>query len=206
MIDLKSIKTYYLNADTFTDRRARMDSFLTNLGFRFERVGSSSSHQSRAVKIAEGLCHLVRVAVQSAEYPFLILEDDAEIIKDLPAHIEIPEDAVLIYLGASLWNCGGIKPDLKLSDRPDSYYRLHHSLATHAILVPNEESAKHFIKILSNAIDTGEHTDILFAVESANSVYLTPKDGPYFYQNDPHTRPITEFQWLDHRDLLIKKN
>jgi hypothetical protein len=197
LIDVNSIKVYYLNPDSFVARKKSMDEYLEKLGFKFERAPSNSSYELRQNRICEGFIKLTERAIANGEYPFLILEDDARLIDSLPEKITIPDEATLIYWGASTWECGGIKPKLAINCHNSEYYRLHHSLGCHAILIPDRLGADHFIKINQMAINASEYSDILFAVESANSVYLTPTEGPYFYQNDAHTEPITRFKWKD---------
>jgi hypothetical protein len=188
---------YYLNNSSFVDRQRMMDEFLTNLGFNFERIESNSQHNLRQTRINEGFIKLVHRAIENNIYPFLILEDDARLIKDLPAIISIPEEIKLIYWGCSLYECGGAKPKLAISEYNDNYYRLHNSLACHAIVIPHRIGAEYFIKINQEAIEQSQYSDVLFAVNSKNEIYLTPKDGPYVYQNDAHTEPITKFLWED---------
>jgi hypothetical protein len=197
MIDIKSIKVYYLNPDSFSQRRTQMETSLSRLGFQFERIPSNSSHELRPVRICEGFIKLAETAIECGEFPFLILEDDSTLIDQLPASVNIPSEAKLIYWGASTWECGGVKKPLALTEYDESYYRLHHSLGCHAILVPNRESADHFININRLSINKLEYSDIWLAVDSEEEMYLTPKDGPYFYQDDAHTKPITCFKWSD---------
>lgn len=203
MIKVKDIPVFYLNPDFFDQRRKMMDEFLTNLGLDFERVPSNSSHELRQTRICEGFIKVAERGIEKGVYPFLILEDDATLIKDLPESISIPEEAKLIYWGISLWECGGAKPPLAISDYNDEYYRLHHSLGCHAILVPNKEGADHFIKINKESIEKLDYSDIWFAVDSGKELYLTPKDGPYIYQNDAHTQPITKFLWKDIKEKYL---
>ena len=193
----KNIPIYYLNHSSFVDRKRMMDEFLTNLGFNFERIESNSQHSLRETRISEGFIKLAQRAIKNNIYPFLILEDDARLIKNLPTTISIPEEIKLIYWGCSLYECGGVKQKLAISEYDDNYYRLYNSLACHAIIVPHKIGAEYFIKINQKAIEQSQHSDILFAVDSKNEVYLTPKDGPYVYQNDAHTEPITKFLWED---------
>jgi len=197
MIKVKDIPVYYLNPDFFEDRKKMMDNFLNSIGFIYERVPSNSSAELRQVRINEGFIKLAETAIQNNKYPFLILEDDARLVKDLPENINIPQECKLIYWGVSLWECGPPKPPLHISEYNKEYYRVHHSLGCHAILVPNKEGAEHFIKINKQAIEKLDYSDIWFAVDSGSEIYLTPKDGPYFYQNDAHTEPITKFLWND---------
>jgi hypothetical protein len=201
---VKDIFVYYLNPDFFQDRRKKMDEFLEKLGFSFERIPSNSKNELRQVRINEGFIKLCETAIEKGKYPFLILEDDANLIKELPEEIVIPEGIKFVYWGVSLWECGGIKPKLKISEYDDNYYRLYHSLGCHAILVPNKESAEHFIKVNQKAIDKKNYSDIYFAVDSSSEIYLTPKDGPYIYQNDAHTEPITKFIWENIKQKYLK--
>jgi len=195
MIKVKNIPVYYLNPDSFQDRRKMMDEFLTNLNLNFERVPSNSTNPIRQIRISEGFIKAVDLGIKRNNYPFLILEDDARLIKELPETINICKEVKLIYWGASTWECGGMKPNLSISEYNDDYYRLYGSLGCHAILIINKEAADHFIDINKKAIEKGEHCDIYFAIESQKELYVTPKDGPYFYQNDAHTEPITKFLW-----------
>ena len=143
----KNIFIYYLNPDFFSDRKNEMNIFLDSINLKYERVPSNSNSEIRHVRISEGFIKLTEKAIENNIYPFLILEDDARLVKELPESISIPTDIKLIYWGASLWECGGLKPNLSISDYNNDYYRLYHSLGCHAILIPNKESAEYFIKI-----------------------------------------------------------
>jgi len=204
MIKVKDIPVYYLNPDFFDHRRKLMDEFLTNLNFNFERVSSDSTHELRQTRICEGFIKVAERGIKNNIYPFLILEDDARLIKNLPETIVIPKEAKLIYWGISLWECGGVKPPLSIADYNNEYYRLYHSLGCHAILIPHKEGAEHFIKINKESIVKSDYSDIWFAVDSGNELYLTPKDGPYIYQNDAHTEPITKFLWDNLKEKYLK--
>jgi hypothetical protein len=195
MINVKDIPIYYLNPDFFDHRKKMMDEFLTKLGLSFERIASNSTHALRQTRICEGFIKIAEKGIEKGTYPFLVLEDDARLIKDLPETINIPKEAKLIYWGISLWECGGSKPPLAIKEYNEEYYRLYHSLGCHAILVPNKEGADYFIKINKQAIERKDYSDIDFAIDSAKELYLTPKDGPYFYQSDAHTEPITKVLW-----------
>jgi hypothetical protein len=203
-VNVKDIPVYYLNPDFFEHRKKMMDEFLTNLGFNFERVPSNSTHKLRQTRICEGFIKVAEKGIEKDVYPFLILEDDARLVKNLPETINVPQEAKLIYWGISLWECGGVKPPLAISEYNDEYYRLYHSLGCHAILIPNKEGAEHFIKINKESISKSDYSDIWFAVDSGSELYLTPKDGPYIYQNDAHTEPITKFLWNDLKDKYLK--
>lgn len=201
-VNVKNIPIYYLNPDIFPYRKVAMEKFLTELGMYYERIPSNSTAELRHIRINEGFIKLAERAIERNVYPFLSIEDDASLVKPLPETITIPDDAKLIYWGISLWECGGIKPPLRISEYSNEYYRMYHSLGCHAILIPNRESAQHFIDIQKKAIEMNDYSDIYFALDSGKEVYITPKDGPYIYQNDAHTEPITKFLWKDHLNYL----
>ena len=75
MIKVKNIPVYYLNPDSFQDRRKMMDEFLTNLDLNFERVPSNSTNPIRQIRISEGFIKAVNLGIKKNKYPFLILED-----------------------------------------------------------------------------------------------------------------------------------
>lgn len=202
VIKTKDIPVYYLNPDFFQERRKKMDAYMDHLGFKYERVPSNSKAELRQVRINEGLIKLVNTAILNNDFPFLILEDDARLIKDLPDEMTIPEEASIIYIGGSLYECGGKKGPVKIKEHDDNYYRLYNSLATHAIIIANKSGADFFIERQLEAIKNNDYSDIYLAISSNNHLFLTPKNGPYFYQDDAHTKPITHFLWKD----LLNKN
>lgn len=194
---VKDIPVYYLNPDFFSDRRKRMDEYLSSIGMNYERIPSNSKASLRQIRINEGFIKLAERAIENNIFPCLELEDDARLISSLPEEIFIPEGIKFIYWGISLWECGGIKPKLSISNWDENYYRVKYSLGCHAILIPNENSARHFIELQELAIQKGDYSDIYCALDSEKEIYLTPKDGPYFYQQDAHTEPITKFSWTN---------
>lgn len=202
-INFKDIPVYYLNPDFFKDRRKQMDIYLENLGFQYERIESISRDDTRHVRISEGFIDLTMTAMRKNIYPFLILEDDARFIDSPPEQITIPQEASIIYLGGSLYECGGLKGLVKIEEYDDNYYRLYNSLGCHAILIVNKIGADFFIKKQKEAINKKDHGDIYLAVASNDHLILTPKDGPYLYQNDAHTEPITKFLWKDNLDKYL---
>lgn len=199
---VKDLQVYYLNPDSFKERRKSLEEYLDSIGLKFERIPSNSTANLRQVRIDEGFIKLAERAIENNVYPFLVLEDDARLITPLPEDITIPEDCMFIYWGISTWECGGLKSKLYITNYNDEYYRMYHSLGCHAIIVPNKNSAEHFIAINQKAIEKKDFSDIYFAVDSGKEVYLTPKDGPYFYQHDGHTMPITKFLWKDKLNYL----
>lgn len=197
MIDLRSIKTYYLNPDSFLARRNTIEAVLNNLNMNYERWPSVTHLSSKQNNYSFGSIGMVEKAISNNEYPFLLLDDDVDAIVDFPEKIYVPEECDILYLGASLYECAGRKPPLKLEDFDPNYYRIYYPLSSHALLIMKKSAAEKTIEILKKSLEDGEFSDINMAMESDNLVYLTPKDGPYFYQTDAHTSLVTKFLWKD---------
>jgi hypothetical protein len=68
-------------------------------------------------------------------------------------------------------------------------------LSGHARLLIDKNSANNYVNLANEAIEKKQFLDLHLAKNSKNLVFITPKDGPYFYQNDKHTKPITKFLW-----------
>ena len=138
--------------------------------------------------------------------PILILEDDCCPTEWFKTELNVPDDADVVHIGTSGW---GVKDgrsewnNLSISKYNDDYYRLYNSLGCHAILITNKTGAELFLEKQKEAINRKDHGDIYLAVASNKHLILTPKDGPYFYQNDAHTEPITKFLWKDHLDKYL---
>lgn len=196
-VELKKINTYYLNPKEFSDRRERMESFLSSIGMNFERCDSVVNLQPRQNNYSVGSISMIEKAMKKNEYPFLLLDDDVDLIVELPEKIEVPKECDVVYLGASTYECHGPKPIMKLKEYNEFFYRVYYTLSSHALLINSEKSANRVIEILRKSIEHDQYSDIYMALDSEDHIFLTPKDGPYFYQIPDHTREVTKFLWKD---------
>lgn len=189
---------YYINSENpnFYGKRNLMEEKLSGLGLPYERVAVPVQDGIATVNIVSGAHRdATQLAVETNKFPFLILEDDVELLYDFPFDLEINKDAKLIYLGLSLHDAGQGRLELKLYD--DNYYRVKNSLAAHAVLIPTQESAEYYIKLCNRSIDKTNWHDKELAYDSHKELFLTPKNGPLFFQTDGHTRPVTNFNIKD---------
>lgn len=189
---LTDIPVYYINPDSYKDRKQNINNILLSYGFNFTRVSSNDTAPARWTRINNGFLKLLD-KVQT--YPALILEDDATPISTLPLYINIVEEASIIYLGASTYECGMNKKPLRIEEYNSQYYRLFNSLGAHAMIIPNKKGADFFRSVLEYSNQVNYFSDYHLALKSEETLYLTPKDGPYFYQNDGHNEYITKFLW-----------
>ena len=51
-------------------------------------------------------------------------------------------------------------------------------------------------KFLQESLENSQFFDITVTMQSKELIYLTPKDGPYFYQ-DNYNEHVTKFLWED---------
>ncbi len=198
MDKFSDLHVYYINSEnpSFNGKRLLMEEKLSELGLPYERVAVPVQHGVATVNIVSGAHKkATQLAKETNKFPLLILEDDAELLHDFPFHLEIIENAKLIYLGLSLHNAGQGKLELKSYN--EYYYTVKNSLAAHAILIPNTDSAQYYIELCDRSIAKTNWHDKELAHDSNKELFLTPKNGPVFFQTDGHTRPVTNFNLQD---------
>ena len=67
----------------------------------------------------------------------------------------IPEKADFIFLGGSLYECGGIKPSMYIEEYNNEFYRVYYMLSLHTTIVPNINSANILLDFLKSRIKYG---------------------------------------------------
>lgn len=202
VINFKDIHFYYLNYEGYADRRVVMDNMLNNWGVNYDRIPNNVDLPLRQNRITVGHIKLLEQAITNNIFPFVVMDDDIKPINDFPKDINIPNEADIIFLGGSLYNCGGIKPDMYITQHGDDFYRVYYMLGLTPSLIPNLKSAQLSLKFLQDSLQTGEFCDIIITMHSKEYIYLTPKNGPYFYQNN-YNEPVTKFLWKDNLDKYL---
>jgi hypothetical protein len=201
-IEFKSIPFYYLNYEGYTDRRIKIETFFNNLELKYTRIPNNIDMPLRQDRIALGHIKLLEHALKQNIFPFIVADDDINLITNPPEILDIPENTDLIFLGGSLYECGGIKPNTHIVNYSDHFYRVYYMLGLTPTLIPNPNSAKILLKFIQDSLQVSEFFDITIAMHSKEYIYLTPKDGPYFYQ-DNYNEPITKFLWGNHLDKYL---
>lgn len=198
---IKDISAVYINPDRYLERRNKIESWIHNVGFSsITRVVYNDSHSDRAITMNHA--HKFALETNLRNTPFILFEDDAALMQPLPEYFDIPEEADLIYLGGSNYISGQTKP-LRLEEYNNDFYRVYNMLSFHAVLFPNKKSVEKVIKLLEKAIDTKTFNDITIANSSIENIFLVPKEGNYFYQDD-YTSSVTKFYWKDVLKQFLK--
>lgn len=206
------MKIYYLNSDNvnkkYRDRRTNMEKMLKKFKFNnYERFAFSFKGSIKSKNDCHKACgsahvNLTKHAIAKNTYPFIILEDDAHPIYSFKGKINLPEEADILYLGSSTCSKSTFHPQtLSLKNFNKEYYRIFGSLTTHALLIPNKKNAQTYLQIISEALKQNLPIDSGLAINSHNLKFLTPKNGPYFYQTGCYEK-FTRFSWTNNKKYV----
>lgn len=197
-LQIKDISAVYINPDRFLDRKNKMELWVDKMGFlRTCRINYNKTFPDRAVTMNHA--HLAALQINIHQTPFILFEDDACPMQPLPEYFDVPEEADLVYLGGSNYNLLGIK----LEEYDKDFYRVYNMLSFHAVLFPNRNSVEKIIKLLEKAINEKKFNDITIASSSTENIFLVPKEGNYFFQDD-YTSNVTKFLWKDVLNKFLK--
>jgi GR25 family glycosyltransferase involved in LPS biosynthesis len=180
-LNLIDIPVYYINLDEQEEKRKRTETMLKQIGFKFVERFSAIKHEAgRIIGCARSHYEILN----RAEVPFIILEDDCSLNKEVSQAIELPDNADALYLGISHWgrylNHSG--PYVHTTRINEDIVRVHNMLATHAILYLSQEYANMCKRISYHfGYEVENHLDIGFAeVHRFFNVYSF--DEPLFRQ------------------------
>lgn len=180
-LKLTDIPVYYINLEDQEEKRKKTETMLKQIGFKFvERFSAIRHEEGRIIGCARSHYEILN----KAEVPFIILEDDCALNKQVPKVIELPDNSDCLYLGISHWgrylNHSG--PYVHITKINDEIVRVHNMLATHAILYLSKEYADICKRISYHyGYEIENHLDIGFAeIHRFYNVYCL--DEPLFRQ------------------------
>jgi hypothetical protein len=195
---ISNISAYFINPDDYKHRLKGIQDVLDVSGFKsVTRVAFNEKFKGKNITMTKAHLALIDRAVEDNAFPFALFEDDARMIKSLPEEFNIPQEAELVYLGGSNYCCGAI-PNLYIKEYNNDFYRVYYMLSAHAILVPDMRGVNIIRETYNKAVEKSGYNDMMLAKASDSHVFLVPKDGNYFYQDD-YTRDVTDFLWKDEK-------
>jgi len=190
-VKVSNINAYFINPDDYSNRMEAMIEMLNKCGFNsVNRIVYNEKFNDKKNTITKAHLHLINTAINDKAFPFIIFEDDATQMRELPEEFNIPVEAELIYLGGSTY----APSNMYIKEYNNDFYRVYNMLTAHAIIVPDMRGASTIIRAYNKAFDESKYSDELLAKESHSHVFLVPKEGNYFYQND-YTKDVTKFEW-----------
>lgn len=201
-IDLKTIKTYWINMSSQTEKHNRMLSMFDSLGFsnteHFEGIKlDPNSH----IKDGSGMAThtLLTKIIKEDSFPCLVLEDDAKQTKCYTDIFDVPEECDALYLGVS--RAGSKGQSCQATVYNDSYFRVWNMLATHAVIYFNKNYAQKIVNNGKYLLDNNIPYDIGIADLHDEFTVLTP-EYPIFYQYDPEKTSKFDVEWYTKYQLL----
>jgi len=203
IIDIPSVKTYYINLDDKVERKIQTEHHLNSLNFKnIERYSAKRGNNA-----IEGcaLSHIDILRSNASKAPFFIIEDDAAPNFSFKPIFEVPDDADAIYFGYSLWGYDKERAKkFSRMDTPTSFievkeelYKITNMLSTHAIMYCSEQYALSAADIMEQILKKENwHCDYAVSlIQNDFNVYAPHK--PYFIQNDYWTLPWTSIGLAD---------
>jgi len=200
------ITVYSLNPEIYSHRTYYIDVLREmNIFKNVERVAFDYSLINRVRTIITAHIYALLKAVDEDVFPLLLLEDDARLINGVfPKVLNVPEECDLLYIGGSTYSCGEI-PNLLLQEYNKEHYRVFNMLSAHAILIPQKKGARIIADAYIDAIFRGRFNDVTLGDISKQHIFLTPKDGMYFFQDDKNVQNITNFKWEKLKNKYLRK-
>jgi hypothetical protein len=194
-IDLKNLKTYWINLSKHTEKHSRMSKMFAELGMQntshFEGVVlDPSSH----IKDGSGMAtHTLLTKIYDADdFPCLVLEDDAKATKAFSSSYTVPDDCDALYLGIS--RAGARGHEALLTVYNDDYFRVWNMLATHAVVYFSKKYVKNILDQGIVFLNKNIPYDIGIGELHCNYTILTP-EYPAFYQYDPEKTSKFDVEW-----------
>lgn len=189
-IILSNIKYYYLTCNNSVRREHIQNEFkgtdITEINN--ENTENISKYQSGAY----GFCRMLDIASRNQDptkpfQPFILLEDDAKKMREIPESIEVPDNIDILYIGISKWGImkGGEANQYKICyDQVNGYdqiIRIYNMLASHGIMICSVAGLIAIQKAMMEAYFTNIPWDVFTSkIQPYYNVYALK--NPFVYQ------------------------
>ena len=216
-IDIRNIRTRYINIKKDTQKAEQMVSLLDEHGFadyeRFDALTSPPENLHTELNKEDafygthmcGLSHvkLLEETILKDGEPILILEDDVE-IENIEYEIAIPKNSDCIYFGTSHGDGNYSAVNVGFSGGKNHFLKINQVFTTHAILHINPRYSSAACAITKFCALTGMPFDshgLAYQLQRHFNVY-TPKK-PFFYQaSEKQNNPLYDVESLTRPRLL----
>lgn len=187
-IELSNIKYYYLTCDNDI-RREHIKNEFNNTDIT-EINNKHTTNISKYQSGAYGFSRMLDVASRNQDrskpfQPFILLEDDAKKMREIPENIEIPNDTDILYIGISKWGImkGGEADQYKIcyDHVDDKVIRIYNMLASHGIMICSVAGLIGLQKAMMEAYFTDKPWDVFTSkIQPYYNVYALKT--PFVYQ------------------------
>ena len=190
-IDLRNVRTRWINVDKDEEKARQMNELLDGLGFtnhkRFSAVTGIAPHEGvrrgeeHYRNCAESHFKILEETILADGEPVLILEDDVEVNPEaFVSEFPIPENDDCIYLGISTGD-----GNFEAINNNDGFAKIKRVFATHAIMHLSKEMSKDVIDFGKKFIyEKNTPFDVGFAYDVQPRYNVFTPYVPFFYQAD----------------------
>ena len=209
-IDIRDIRTQWINLEKDTTKAEQMVTLLNERGFKnHERFAAMCEDTEFGITKDNcnwfgthmcGLSHrkLLNETIINDNEPILVLEDDIEVEEDnIKYEIEIPDDADAVYLGTSQGDC-----NYSAVSANEDIAKIQRIFATHAILHINPEYSKMVVRITEDAVKADGPFDVGIAYNVQKDFNVYAVKTPYFYQADSKNT-VNKYEYITRIPLLL---
>lgn len=209
IIKLKEVDSYYINLDKDLEKKESILSFAKYYGLKDPVRVPAIKADPYQLGLAASNKNALLLGIKQKK-PFLVLEDDAYPLINIPEEIVLPDNADAVYLGCNTW---GVPQNHILGDpatengaqffkipENNKVFKVKNILSSHAILYINPAFAIEAVKSLQKiSLNHQEHLDIQFYKDGLFEKFNVYVTGPIFYQHD--IRKISAIECT--RDVIL---
>ena len=204
-INLRNVKTKWLNLDSATSNADRISKQCDELGIvdhsRHPGVVLPCPEGTRPTEVhyvGVGQTHINCLEENKDAMPFLILEDDATHTEDYQNTIEVPDQTDAIYLGTSHGDGGYMAMDIG-----GGLLRIGKMLAAHAVLYITDKYRQAVIEVAKECLYERHVPFDLGTYQIMENFLVVAPHKPWYYQG-PNGESLNNWEGITRTPLRIK--
>ena len=187
IIQTKDLSFYYLTITESNPKSQHLENILK--GFKLNQVLPFEIGISKEKSGSIGHARMIEYGLRNQDnaqpfQPFVILEDDVSLYREMPQEIDIPNDSDLLYLGLSqlAMNNGEAIDDISAIQIDENTHQIFNMLSGHAIMVCSPLGAAAYQKAMIDGYYQNKIWDV-FAAEMQINYNVYALKRPIFLQD-----------------------
>ena len=187
ILKTKDINIYYLTTKQHSEKTDHISKILS--GFNVNQVLPFELSVGKEKSGSIGHARMIEAGLRDQEIskpfqPFIILEDDISLYREIPEEIDIPDQADMTYLGLSqlAMKKGQAKDDIFAKQVDENLFRIFNMLSGHAILICSALGAAAYQKAMIDGFYQKKIWDV-FAAEIQDKYNIYALKKPIFFQD-----------------------
>lgn len=193
LIDFNKLKYYFLTCDTNSERSKHIkEEFKDYNVTSVTPVMGISKFQSGATGHLRMLdLGLINQDRSKLFQPFVLLEDDVSLYREMPDNIEIPDNTDILYIGVSPWGVKNTKNneptrtsgcEVYYTNIDDNIGKIYNMLSTHGIIICSPLGSHAYQKAVIESFHKNKPYDLHIAsLQPYYNIYILKK--PLVFQD-----------------------